>query len=239
MCMIAAGNNNLLSGYTLWINGSRQICSFFFLSAQVWTSNSPYQNLSCSSWIKQTRVDKSYLGLEPLTEGQNHNCPFIPICLQLHPAKPKCERFRRTHTHTHTPPIREHKALKWSRKALDRHQRGGNSIFKIKTMLQCLSGIMGRRTFSRVFCSCLQWLITQKRKKTEPKQYDRVCLAPSQLLNSLMDLVLNRTNGGRPGQRRAADFCFPASWCTAAAANKGKWRKMPPLYTSSSSGEPG
>lgn len=62
---------------------------FFFLSAQVWTSNSPNQDLSCSSWIKQTHVDKR------CKEG-------IPICLQLHPAKPKCECFRHTHRHTGT-----------------------------------------------------------------------------------------------------------------------------------------
>lgn len=39
-----------------------------------------------------------------------------------------------------------------------------------------------------------------------------------------MDLVLNRTNGSRPGQRHTADFCCPASWCTAAAAAANKWK---------------
>lgn len=35
-----------------------------------------------------------------------------------------------------------------------------------------------------------------------------------------MDLVLNRNSGGSFGPRRARDFCFPASSCTAAPTNK-------------------
>lgn len=95
--------------------------ALLFLCAQVWTSNIPYQDLSCSSWINQTRVDRrckegkrwtwvrSHCQRARIT---HHPLPFAPPDSHLSTTGSsqhemwmfQTQTHRRTRAHKHTHP---------------------------------------------------------------------------------------------------------------------------------------
>lgn len=111
--------------------------AFFFMSAQVWPSNSPYQDLSRLSRVKQSPVDKRCEEGERFTWVWSHcerartthslyssRFPFVYNCIQP-------SQHTHTHAHSHTLALfKKHKAQSREAKLkrAGRHHGGSNSV---------------------------------------------------------------------------------------------------------------